>query len=128
MVSPQLWMMKPMNPKITENDYAFVEKPTSELYSVRLKSGQWSGVIVTYGKVSLKVNEDKETATLSFQFNVDEAPAPHNVEILEESNDFNNHLGDILSHIIQNAFDTGNYKVGSNDKQSTNNDSAEVSE
>ena len=121
-------MMKPMNPKITEKDYAFVEKTTSELYSVKLKSGEWSGVIITYGKVSLKVNEDKETATLSFQFDIDEAPAPHNIEILEESNDFNNHLGDILSHIIQNAFDTGKYKLGSNDKQSTNNDSSEVSE
>ena len=109
-----------MNPKITDTDYVFVEKPASEMYSVKLKTGQWSGVIVTYGKVSLKVNEDKENATLSFQFKVDEAPAPHIVEILEESNDFNNHLGDILSHIIQNVFDTGNYKVGSNDKQSTN--------
>ena len=121
-------MTKQMNPKITDTDYVFVEKPASELYSVKLKSGQWSGVIVTYGKVSLKVNEDKESATLSFQFKVDEAPPPHIVEILEESNDFNNHLGDILSHIIQNAFNTGNYKVGSNDKQSTNDDSAEVSE
>ena len=121
-------MMKPMNPKITAADYAFVEKPTSELYSVKLKSGRWSGVIVSYGKVSLKVNDDKETATLSFQFKVDEAPPPHDIEILEESNDFNNHLGDILSHIIQNAFDTGKYKLGSNDKQSTNDDSAEVSE
>jgi len=119
--------MKPMNPKITDTDYAFVEKPTSEMYSVRLKTGQWSGVIVTYGKVSLKVNEDKETATLSFQFKVDEAPAPHDVEILEESNDFNNHLGDILSHIIQNAFDTGNYKLGSNDKQPTNDNPSETS-
>lgn len=117
-----------MNLKITENDYAFVEKPTSELYSVKLKTSQWSGVVVTYGKVSLKVNEDKETATLSFQFDVNEAPAPHVIEILEELNDFNNHLGDILSHIIQNAFDTGQYKLGSNDKQSTNDDSAEVSE
>ena len=117
-----------MNPKITDSDYAFVEKPTSEMYSVKLKSGEWSCVIVNYGKVSLKVNKDEETATLSFQFKVDEAPAPHDVEILEESNDFNNHLGDILSHIIQNAFNTGNYKVGSNDKQSTNDNSAEVSE
>ena len=117
-----------MNPKITDSDYAFVEKPTSSMYSVKLKTGQWSGVIVTYGKVSLKLNEDKETATLSFQFKVDEAPPPHNVEELENLNDFNNHLGDILSHIIQNAFDTGNYKLGSNDKQSTNDDSAEVSE
>ena len=114
-------MTKQMNPKITDNDYAFVEKPTSEMYSVKLKTGQWSGVIVTYGKVSIKVNDDKENATLSFQFKVDEAPPPHSVEILEELNDFNNHLGDILSHIIQNAFDTGNYKVGSNDEQSTNN-------
>jgi len=116
-----------MNPKITDSDYSFVEKPTSELYSVKLKSGQWSGVIVTYGKVSLKVNEDKESATLSFQFKVDEAPAPHNIKKLDESVDFNNHLGDILSHIIQNAFDTGNYKVGSNDKQSTNDNPSETS-
>jgi hypothetical protein len=121
-------MMKPMNPKITDTDYAFVEKPSSELYSVKLKSGPWSGVIVTYGKVSLKVNEDKESATLSFQFKVDEAPDVHDIDELEMSADFNNHLGDILSHIIQNAFDTGNYKVGSNDKQSTNNDSSEISE
>jgi hypothetical protein len=120
--------MKPMNPKITDKDYSFVEKPTSEMYSVKLKSGEWSGVIVTYGKVSLKVNKDKESATLSFQFKVDEAPAPHNIKKLDESVDFNNHLGDILSHIIQNAFDTGKYKLGSNDKQSTNDDSAEVSE
>lgn len=117
-----------MNRKITENDYAFVEKPTSDFYSVKLKSGPWSGVIITYGKISLKVNDDKETATLSFQFKVDEAPDAHDIEELEMSADFNNHLGDILSHIIQNAFDTGKYKLGSNDKQSTNNDSAEVSE
>lgn len=109
-----------MNPKITDTDYVFVEKPTSEMYSVKLKSGQWSDVIVTYGKVSLKVNEDKETATLSFQFKVDEAPDAHDIEELEMSANFNNHLGDILSHIIQNAFDTGKYKLGSNDKQSTN--------
>lgn len=117
-----------MNPKITDSDFSFVEKPTSEMYSVKLKTGQWSGVIVTYGKVSLKVNEDKESATLSFQFKVDEAPPPLSVENLENLNDFNNHLGDILSYIIQNAFDTGKYKLGSNDKQSTNDDSSEVSE
>ena len=113
---------------ITSDSYTFVEKPNSPMYSVKLKSGGFSGVIVTYGKVSLTESADKETATLSFQFKVDEAPAPHNVGELEKSEDFNNYLGDILSHIIQNAFDSGKYKFGSDDKQSTNNNSAEISE
>lgn len=117
-----------MSHKITEADFSFVEKPNSPMYSVKLKSGGFSGVIVTYGKVSLKASEDTETATLSFQFKVDEAPAPLNIEELEKSEDFNNHLGDILSHIIQSAFDSGKYKFGSDDKQSTNNNSAEISE
>lgn len=117
-----------MNHKITESDYTFVEKPTSALYSVKLNSGEWSGVIVTYGKVSMKTNPDGESATLSFQFKIEEAPAPHSITVLEKNNDFNNHLGDILSYIIQTAFDTGKYKLGSNDTQSTNDDSSEVSE
>ena len=116
-----------MNPKITDDDFALVEKPTSAMYSVKLKTGQWSGVIVTYGKVSLKVGANKETATLSFQFKINEAPPPLNVEELNNLNDFNNHLGDILSYIIQNAFDTGKYKLGSNDKQPTNDNPSETS-
>ena len=113
---------------ITSNSYAFVEKPLSERYSVKIKEGEDSGVIVTYGKVSINESDNKETATLSFQFKLDEAPAPHNAGELEKSEDFNNHLGDILSHIIQSAFDSGKYKFGSDDKQPTNNNSAKVSE
>jgi hypothetical protein len=115
-----------MSHKITESDYSFAEKPDSPMYSVKLKSGGFYGVIVTYGKVSLKASEDNDIATLSFQFKVDEAPAPHNIVELEKSEDFNNHLGDILSHIIQSAFDSGKYKFGSNDKQSTNNNPPET--
>ena len=98
------------------------------MYSVKIKEGEYSGVIVTYGKVSINESDNKKTATLSFQFKLDEAPAPHNAGELEKSEDFNNHIGDILSLIIQNAFDSGKYKFGSDDKQPTNNNSAKVSE
>lgn len=113
---------------VTSDSYAFIEKASSAMYSVKIKEGKYTGVIATYGKVSLKESADKEVATLSFQFRVDEAPAPHNIGELEKSEDFNNHLGDILSHIIQSAFDSGKYKFGSDDKQSTNNNSPEVIE
>lgn len=115
---------------ITLDSYAFVEKSLSTMYSVRIKEGEYSGIIVTYGKVSLKESDDRKTATLSFQFKIDEAPAPHNEGELEKSEKFNNYLGDILSHIIQSAFDSGKYKVGTpkDDRKLTNNDSAEISE
>jgi len=102
--------------RITEDDYNFVEKPDSLMYSVKIKKGKYKDVIVTYGKVGIKTNEDGNGATLSFQFVINESPKKHNKKKLEKTPEFKNLLGDILSHIIQNALDTGKYKLGSQEK------------
>ena len=48
--------------------------------------------------------------------------------ILSESSEFQNYIGDVLAHILQDAFDTGEYKIGNDDdSKRTNDDPAEPS-
>ena len=84
---------------ITENDYGFVENPEHELYGVKLKSGQWTNVIVVYGKVTIKESPETGFATLAFTYQVQD-PAGYQIDELESNEKFKDHLGDILTHII----------------------------
>ena len=59
----------------------------------------------------MTVQDDKETAKLSFKYQIDN-PADFDRQKLESDQNFNNYIGDILSHIIQSAFDSGNYTLG----------------
>lgn len=102
--------------KITDKSYTLVESADLEgspvaTYSVKIKDKKYKDVTVTYGKISLTVRDDKETAKLSFKYQIDD-PADFDRQKLESDQNFNNYIGDILSHIIQTAFDSGNYKVG----------------
>jgi hypothetical protein len=99
---------------ITKDDYKFVERPEDVMYTVELITGDWKGTKYQYGKVSAKVEEidDDEDgiASLSFMWTLLEGD-----DSLQESPEFQNYIGDVLSHIIQNAFDTGEYKIGNDD-------------
>lgn len=95
--------------KITDKDYAFVEKPSSLMYGVKIKTGKYKDVVVTYGKVSL--SSEGGFARLNFQYNIDVA-AGHKAKKLEKSDEFRNTLGDILSHIIQSSMTDGQFKIG----------------
>jgi hypothetical protein len=117
-----------MRPEITSSFYTLVEKPTSWMFSVRLNEGEFRGVIYRYGKVSAALNPETLEPKISFQFQLDEVPAPHNKEELEQSISFKNLLGDVLTHILSNAFDTGHYKIGDNGRKSTNRNSAEANQ
>ncbi len=103
---------------MTSNSYSFVEKPTSDFYSVKLNEGQFRGAVVTYGAVSLR--EENGQATLKFTFKVEESPKPYSIEELNGSLEFKNFLGDVLSHILDESFATGKFKLGN--AQSPNND------
>ena len=110
---------------ITEDDYKFIERPEDTMYTIELTSGVWSGTKYQYGKVSAKLDEINEEedgiATLSFMWSMIEGD-----EDLTESPDFQDYIGAILQHILQDAFDTGNYKIGNdNDAELTDNDSKE---
>jgi len=99
---------------ITKDDYKFVERPEDVMYTVELTTGEWKGTKYQYGKVSAKVeevNDDEDgIASLSFMWNLIEGD-----DALQESPDFQNYIGDVLSHILQDAFDSGEYKIGNDD-------------
>lgn len=105
-----------MKNKITNDSYGLVddvefgESPTA-VYSVKIKDKKYKDVTVSFGKIGLNVEEPGETAKLSFKYQVED-PAKFDRKDLENNEDFNTYLGDLLSHIIQTAFDTGNYSVG----------------
>lgn len=104
---------------MTSDFYSFVDRPTSEFYSVRINEGQFRGVIVTYGAVSFRAEGD--SARLKFTFKIEEVPAPLTERELNESKDFKNTLGDILSHILHTSFETGGYKLGNAKRTSNHN-------
>jgi len=84
---------------ISESDYSFVENPESDLYGVKLQSGEWQNVIIVYGKVSIKENVESGLATLGFSYQIQDT-ATFQKDQLEDNKEFKNYLGDVLSHII----------------------------
>lgn len=91
-------------------DYVLVEKPSSEFYSIKLLTGNWTGVIYTYGTVSIKEDIQNDVAVLEFQFKIDECPENIDSESLMTNESFMNYIGDILSSILEQ----NEYKIGKN--------------
>jgi hypothetical protein len=83
----------------------FVEKPSSELYSIKVVQGPYLGVIYTYGKVSLHEDEAAAELRLSFSFNIEKVPDNLDEEELKQSLDFKNFMGDILSQLLEDKLD-----------------------
>ena len=90
---------------ISENDYSFVENPKSDLFGVKLTTNKYKGVIITYGKVSIKESPETGYATLSFTYNIQDTSKFQHDE-LEADEGFKNYLGVILSHIIETKEET----------------------
>ena len=86
--------------KIKESDYTFVENLEEDAYGVKLKGKKWKGVVVVYGKVSVRENTELDIATLSFSYDIKD-PGKFDKEALDNNPQFKNYLGDILTHIIQ---------------------------
>ena len=91
-------------------DYVMVEKPSSEFYSIKLLTGNWKGVIYTYGTVSIKEDKENDVAILEFQFKIDECPEGIESDSLMTNEPFMNYIGDILSSILEQ----NEYKIGKN--------------
>jgi len=86
--------------KIQENDYKYVVNENSSLYGVQLLTGKYKDVIFQFGKVSIKESPELDIATLSFTYNLVES-APFTDDDLINDEGFKNHLGDILTHVIE---------------------------
>lgn len=110
--------MKMMYNEITLDDYTFADNGFNEMWAVKLLT-KFQGVVYCYGKVTAKVDGiDEETgeglASLKFQYQILDA-GDHDKEELESDPEFNNYIGDVLNHILQDAFENDKYRIGDGD-------------
>ena len=107
-----------MTNKITKDSYELIPDidtvDKTAIYTVKLKHKPYHDVVIAYGKVSLTVNDDKETARLSFKYDILKGDKLE----LQSDDEFTTLVGDVLSHLIQEAFDSGNYQLGTPDNTS----------
>jgi hypothetical protein len=111
---------------VTSDDYSFAEDGESDVWAIRLKT-KYAGVVYHYGQVQAKIDDDEGNATLAFKYAIID-PADNELEELQSSKDFNNYIGAVLQHIIEDAFDSGNYRLGENASDNSNNGTSEPSE
>jgi hypothetical protein len=81
--------------------FEFVEKPDSDLYSIKLVDGPYEGVIYTYGQVNLTEDEANDMLNVKFKFKIEEVPNNLNEVELNDSSDFKNCMGNILTGLIE---------------------------
>lgn len=104
---------------ITYDDYAFAERDDQEHWVVHLKTGKYKDTYYCYDRVQIiPPNEGWEQegdvdGTLSFRYGLIEST--HDLNELAEDEEFNEYIGDVLRHIIEDSFQTGNYKIGDKD-------------
>lgn len=79
-------------------DYVFViPEDTTTNVDIRVNSGEYSGVVYNYGKVSVEEDKDNDRAYLLFEYNIVDS---NGFELLESDDNFKNHIGDILTTIM----------------------------
>ena len=89
-------------------NYTYVSRGKEQWASIMITKGDYEGIIYQYGRVSVadKENEDG-TMPLSFNYQVIDSNG-HVKEILDDSIDFKNTIGDILVEIIEEQMEAGN--------------------
>lgn len=78
-------------------EYRFQQSPWDDATWVEITSGEYTGVVFSYGMVRL--NQDSYLPQLSFDYNV-LASGKHTVEALTGNEEFITIMGDILTEII----------------------------
>lgn len=108
---------------INQNDYKFVEKEGQEhSYVMLVGENEWNGTVIQYGNLSVKVDEDSDTAELIFNYNIIESPLDEDMLHIDEG--FKDYIGEVLQHIVTDALETGDYRIGpaNTDTEESNNE------
>lgn len=107
-----------MSKPITDQSYELIPdvEDNVAIYTVKAKQKPWVDIVVEYGKIGLNVDEESGNAKLTFKYAIKSCPKDHSKQKLEQNKDFHKFLGDVLSHIINTALDSGNYVVGNPNK------------
>ena len=78
----------------------FVERPSSEFYSLKLLQKPYLGVIYSYGSVKLTEDEANDKLIVKFDYTINDVPEDITKESLRETADFKNYIGDILIKLL----------------------------
>lgn len=112
---------------ITEYDYDRIEYHVGKNHdSFKIRTGTYSGTIVTYGEIAIHEQLDGSPPKLKFQYQIDQTPL--DADELKNDYEFNTYVGDMLTHIISKALDENNFAIGEkpNGTKSTNNNIEEL--
>ena len=89
------------NPKHRE-DYVFVEKPGEDFTALKLISGPYSSIVFKYGNVGFAPESEKVGEMLPMKF--DYTVIENNIDADTDSQEFINHIGDILVVLLDEKF------------------------
>jgi hypothetical protein len=95
---------------IKDSHYSFLENASSDWYAIKLND-KWKGVTIVYGTVSIKESPELDSATLTFNYNIQD-PGEYNHDELRKDEGFNNYLGAILQHIISESLYNNEASIG----------------
>ena len=81
------------NPKHNE-DYVFVEKPGEDFTGIKLINGPYASIVYKYGNVGFAPESEAVSGALPMKF--DYTIIENNIQADTDSQEFINHIGDIL--------------------------------
>jgi hypothetical protein len=95
-----------MHYTITNDDFKFVERPEDDHYTIHLTTGPWTDTKFQFGQVQIHEEDsnDDDGLKVSFDWKLIEGDP-----VLESDSDFQNYIGDILTHVITDSLDA---KIG----------------
>jgi hypothetical protein len=99
-----------MRTNLSQYDYQRVEQRADNHDSFKLVTGEWSGTVITFGEVAVQHKLDGSPPKLNFQYQIEETPL--DPKELEANVDFNEYIGDILVHVIEEALEENNFAIG----------------
>lgn len=83
------------------NHYTTQEHPDSDFYALKFtEESPYTNVMIIYGTVKILEDQQLDVATLKFTYNIVD-PGDYDHDDLRKDEDFNNYLGDLLTHIIE---------------------------
>jgi len=89
---------------VEDEDYSIMEAEGGLPSPFRLLTGNYAGTIFMFGRVQIIEQAPPEPPILKFSYQVLESPDNISKERLDSDANFKNYIGDLLAHIIEEAY------------------------
>tara|TARA_Y100000361_G_scaffold50014_1_gene43451 strand:+ start:134 stop:466 length:333 start_codon:yes stop_codon:yes gene_type:complete len=83
--------------------YVFAQRQQDDYTCIKLTEDKYKDIIYKYGNVGFKEVEDKEKLSVIFDYNI--LKNPNDIDV--DTEEFINHIGDILIDLVEEQLATG---------------------